>query len=118
MFHGKAITICCTDQSSSEAFYEGILGAQRLPTEGFGCSWFQLGRLTLTLMPNAAEQCPAVFPTHAMPILLLDVDDLATSHQHLTSNGISISDYHEHQFLMFEDPDGLVIEVWQRDPLK
>jgi len=54
-FQGTAITIACTDQRRSEQFYEGVLGARRLQRDGYGCSWFQLGALTLNLIPYAME---------------------------------------------------------------
>jgi hypothetical protein len=36
-----------------------------MPGDGYGCSGFRLGALTLTLMPNAAEPSPAAFLTLA-----------------------------------------------------
>jgi catechol 2,3-dioxygenase-like lactoylglutathione lyase family enzyme len=107
------VTIACTDQKRSERFYEGVLGAKRLPGDGYGCSWFQLGALTFNLMPNAAEPSPAEFPAHAMPILWLEVDDLDAAHRHLKRREAPILELHEGQFLMAADPDGLLIEVWQ-----
>jgi catechol 2,3-dioxygenase-like lactoylglutathione lyase family enzyme len=117
-FQGKAITIACTDQKRSERFYEGVLGAKRLPGDGYGCSWFQLGALTLTLMPNATEPSASLFPTHAMPMLWLEVEDLDAAHRHLVSRKVSIVELHEGQFLMATDPDGLLIEVWQSESQK
>jgi hypothetical protein len=43
---GRAITIACTDQKRSERLYERVLGRQRIPGDGYGCSWFRLGELT------------------------------------------------------------------------
>jgi len=114
-FHGKAVTIACTDQKRSERFYEGVLGAKRLPGDGYGCSWFRLGDLTLNLMPNAAEPNPSEFPAHTMPILWLEVDDLASAHLHLKRRKVPIVELHEGQFFMAADPDGLLIEVWQSE---
>jgi catechol 2,3-dioxygenase-like lactoylglutathione lyase family enzyme len=113
VFHGKAVTIACTHQKRSERFYEKVLGAKRLPGDGYGCSWFTLGALTLTLMPNATEPSPAEFPTNAMPMLWLEVEDLAAAHKHLVRNKVVVAEYHEGEFLQCADPDGLLIEVWQ-----
>jgi len=46
-FRGKAITIACTDKKQSEHFYERVLGAKRIPTDGYGCPWFKVGDMTL-----------------------------------------------------------------------
>lgn len=71
------------------------------------------GVSSLTLMPNAAEPSPAEFPTHAMPVLWLEVADLAAAHRHLVRRKVSVVEYHPGEFLMAADPDGLLIEVWQ-----
>ncbi|MBX9627407.1 MAG: VOC family protein [Gemmataceae bacterium] len=112
-FAGRAVTIACTDRRPSGRFYEGVLGAGRLPGDGYGCSWFRLGALTLTLMPNAAEPSPAEFPNHAMPVLWLEVADLAAAHRHLVRRKVPVVEYHPGEFLLAADPDGLLIEVWQ-----
>ncbi len=115
-FLGKAITITCTDRHRSERFYVGVLGAERLPGDGFGCSWFRLGALTLSLMSNAAERSPAEFPTHAMQILWLEVADLAAAAEWFAQHGVEVLDPGDGQFMQVADPDGLVIEVWQSQP--
>jgi hypothetical protein len=114
-FHGKALTIACTDRKRSERFYEGVLGAERLPGDGYGCSWFRLGALTLNLMPNAAEPSPSAFPAHAMPIPWLEVDDLEAARRHLVGHKVPIIELHDGQVLTAADPDGLLIEVWQSE---
>ncbi len=114
-FLGKAVTIACSDQDRSERFYERVLGAKRLPTEGVGCPWFRLGELTISLMQNAAEPSSAVFPTHAMPILWLEVADLEAAHAHLVRRKVEVVEYHEGEWMMIADPDGLLIEVWQAE---
>ena len=115
-FRGNSVTISCTDQDRSVRFYEAILGAERLPRDQHVCPWFRLGMLTLSLMQNAAEPSPAVFPSHAMPILWLEVDNLAEANQHLAHHGVVITEYHDDLMLICVDPDGLVIEVWQSQP--
>jgi catechol 2,3-dioxygenase-like lactoylglutathione lyase family enzyme len=115
-FRGKAVTIVCTAQHRSERFYHEVLGAERIPGDGYGCRWFTLGGLTLSLMFNAEQPSPAVFPTHAMPMLWLSVDDLAAAHRHLVQNEVPIIEYQEGLFILVTDPDGMVIEVWQSDP--
>lgn len=112
-FDGKAITIACTDRKRSENFYVGVLGAERIPRDGFGCPWFQLGSLTLSLMPNAVEPTPAEFPTHAMPILWLEVEDLTAAADLFARSDVAVIDPGDGQFMQVADPDGLVIEVWQ-----
>lgn len=115
-FLGKAVTIACTDQVRSEHFYAGVLGAERMPGDGYGCSWFRLGALTLSLMPDASERSPAEFPTHAMPILWLEVADLAAAAEWFARNEVEVVDPGDEQFMQVADSDGLVIEVWQSEP--
>lgn len=114
-FTGRAVTIACTDQRRSERFYEGVLAAERIPGDGYGCSWFRLGPLTLTLMPNATEPSRAVYPTHAMPILWLETPDLEAAHRHLVRHRVPVIEHDPGLFLTITDPDGLLIEVWQAD---
>jgi len=93
------------------AILQGVLGAERLPGDGYGCSWFQLGALTFSLMPNASKPSPAQFSTHAMPVLWPEVVDLGTARQHLARHKVPIVERHEGQSLMAVDPDGMLIEV-------
>ncbi len=115
-FLGKSVTIACTDRDRSERFYEGVLGAERIPGDGYGCPRFRLGTLTLSLMFNATERSPAEFPTHAMPILWLEVADLAAAADWFARHEVEVVDPGDGQFMMVADPDGLVIEVWQLQP--
>lgn len=116
MFHGKAITLCCTDKHRSTAFYRDVLGAVALPGDGYGCEWFRLGDLVFSLMPNAEAVTPAAYPCDAMAMLWLEVDDLPAAHRHLVDAGVRIVDAPEGgPYVMIADPDGLMIEVWQRD---
>ncbi len=113
-FRFKALTIACTDRKKSERFYKSALGAVVVPTDdGIGCPWFRLGTLAITLMPNAAERSPAEFPTHAMTMLWLEVDDLDAAARQFERLGFEVIDPGDGQFLQVADPDGLVIEVWQ-----
>src|SRR3712207_7029695 len=52
----------CTDTHRSAAFYQRVLGAVPIPGDGYGCPWYRLGELTLSLMPNAETRSPASFP--------------------------------------------------------
>lgn len=115
-FRSVAVTISCTDQRRSEGFYEGVLGARRIVGDGVGCSWFHLGSLILTLMPNAAHTHPATFPDDAQSLLWLEVDNLEAAEQHLRQNDVAIAEYHAGEFLLCEDPDGLLIEIWESRP--
>ena len=109
----RAITIACTDPARSVRFYETVLGAVRRPSDnGIGNS-FRLGGIDIVLLPNATEISPGVFPTHAMPILWLEVDDLAAAQRSIAEHGVAVIDEGDGQFLMVADPDGLVIEIWE-----
>ena len=115
-FLGRSVTIACTDRDRSERFYVGVLGAAPIPGDGYGCRWYRLGSLTLSLVPNAHQKRPAVFPEHAMPMLWLEVDDIRLAHEHLRNAGTPILQAPDDDMLMLvTDPDGLVIEVWQQD---
>ena len=109
----RALTIACTDPDRTSRFYEQVLGAKRVPTD-VG-DHFQLGSLGIALVANASERSPATFPTHAMPILWLEVSDLAEAAAHFARHDVPIVDEGDGQFMMIEDPDGLVIEIWQAD---
>lgn len=112
----RAITIYCTSVERSVRFYEGVLGAARKPTDNGIGDWFRLGGLDLSLVPNAAERTPATFPEHAMPVLWLEVEDLATATEHFKQEEVTLLDEGDGQFLMIADPDGLAIEVWEKEP--
>jgi catechol 2,3-dioxygenase-like lactoylglutathione lyase family enzyme len=112
-FRTKALTIACTDLRRSARFYEEVLGAVPLPTDGYGCPWYRLGSLAITLMPNASERSPASYPEHAMLMLWLEVDDLPTAERRFAEAGVEIVQPSEGQLMIVADPDGLLIEVWQ-----
>lgn len=115
-FRVKALTVACTDLKRSERFYKTVLGAEVMATDdGTGCPWYRLGSLAITLLPNAAERSPAEFPTHAMPILWLEVDDLAAAAERFARYKVEVVDPGDGQFVQVADPDGLVIEVWQSE---
>jgi catechol 2,3-dioxygenase-like lactoylglutathione lyase family enzyme len=115
-FSVRALTIACTDPDRSERFYRDVLGAAVLPTDNGVGWWFRLGSLDLNLLPNAAEPSPAEFPTHAMPILWLEVRELAAAAEWFARHGVVVVDPGDGQFMQVADPDGLVIEVWQARP--
>src|SRR5437660_10090372 len=111
-FRGKALTIVCTDLRRSVQFYEGVLGAVRLPGDGYGCPWFRLGSLVLTLMPNATEPSPAPDETHAMTMLWLEAEDLKAAHALFLRSGAEIRRPPDDDlFMVVADPDGLLLEV-------
>jgi catechol 2,3-dioxygenase-like lactoylglutathione lyase family enzyme len=114
-FRGKALTIACTNLQQSVHFYENLLGAVVLPEDGYGCPWYRLGSFVFTLLPNAAERSPASFPTHAMAMLWLEVEDLEAARGRLTQFGVKIIQPPDGQSMLIADPDGLVIEVWQSE---
>jgi hypothetical protein len=72
-----------------------------------------LGSLLITLFFNAEKRSPAEFPTHAMPILWLEVADLAAASAHFARYDVPVVDPGDGQFMMVADPDGLVTEVWK-----
>ena len=112
VFRTKALTIACTNVKRSEQFYRSVLGAAVLPTDNGVGWWSRLGSLAITLMPNATERSPAVFPAHAMPILWLEVDDLALAAERFARHNVEVIEPGDDQYMMVADPDGLVIEVW------
>jgi catechol 2,3-dioxygenase-like lactoylglutathione lyase family enzyme len=110
-----ALTIACTDADRSEAFYRDVLGARPDPRDGYGCRWFKLGDFSINLLHNAALRTPAEFPTHAMPILWIETDDLRNAADTFARQGVAIVQPSDGQSMMIADPDGLVIEVWQAE---
>jgi hypothetical protein len=78
--------------------------------------WDRLGELEINLLPNAAEPSPAEFPIHAMPILWLEVDDLAVAAERFARHGVRVVSPSDGMFMQVADPDGLVIEVCQMEP--
>ena len=115
-FSARALTIVCTDQDRSAAFYGTVLGGTPLPTDVGGLPpWFRLGNVEITLVQNASRRSEAESGEQAHTMLWLEVDDIAEAHRYLAANGVPILEYDEEQWLMCADPDGLPIEVWQRD---
>jgi len=115
-FRPKALTIACTDLTRSRRFYEMVLGAIPDPRDGYGCQWYRLGSWFITLLANAHERSPASFPTHAMPILWLEVDDLGAAGRRFAEHNVEVLMPSDGQCMIVADPDGLVIEVWQVEP--
>lgn len=74
-----------------------------------------MGGIDITLLANATEKSAGIFPTHAMPIFWLEVDDLAAAARLIADHGVTVVDEGDGQFMMIADPDGLVIEVWERE---
>jgi catechol-2,3-dioxygenase len=115
VFRVRALTIACTDVKRSVQFYGAVLGASVIPTDNGTGWWYRLGSLEITLLPNATARSPASFPTHAMPILWLEVDDLAAAAERFNRYGVEVVGPGDGQYLMVADPDGIVIEVWQSE---
>jgi catechol 2,3-dioxygenase-like lactoylglutathione lyase family enzyme len=111
-----AVTIACTDLARSVDFYEKLLGAVREPGDGYGCPWFKLGPVSISLLHNATAASPAKFPDHPMAMLWLETDDLAGAAQRFAKFGVEVLNPSDGQFMMVTDPDGIVIEVWQSEP--
>lgn len=115
-FRPKALVISCRDHHRSAKFYEGVLGAVRLPGEGsdgYGCPWFRLGPWELSLMPNATEGSAGLLPAHAATMLMLEVDDLQAAHRYCLRVGVEMVEPPNGLYMVIADPDGLQIEVWQ-----
>lgn len=112
-FSIRALTIACTDPERSAAFYRDVLGAVVVPSDNGIGRWFRLGTLEINLLANATERSPATFPTHAMPILWLEVSDLAKAAAWFARRNVEVIDQGDGQFMQIADPDGLVIEVWK-----
>ncbi len=118
MFRATAVTIACTDLARSVRFYEGVLGASPEAGDGYGCRWYTLGPLFLSLMPNATIPSPARMPEHPMALLWLETDDLPAAARRFAESGVEVLQLSDGQFMMVADPDGIVIEVWQAEPVE
>jgi hypothetical protein len=51
-----------------------------------------------------------------MPMLWLEVDDLAEAAKRFAEFDVTVIQPSDGLFMMIADPDGLVIEVWKSDP--
>lgn len=114
-FTVRALTIACTDSDRTVWFYRDVLGASVIPTDNGIGWWFRLGSLEINLLVNALERSPAEFSTHAMPIPWLEVSDLSAAAAWFERNKVDVIDPGDGQYVQVADPDGLVIEVWQRE---
>jgi catechol-2,3-dioxygenase len=65
-------------------------------------------------MPGAAAPSPAEYMTHAAYMLWLEVDDLAAARKRLARYEVPVVEDHG-ESLVIADPDGLLIEVWQKE---
>lgn len=114
-FRATAVTIACTDIARTTRFYEEVLGAVLEPGDGYGCRWYKLGQMSLSIMPNASEPSPSRMPSHPMAMLWLETDNLAAAVSRFTEFGVRILQPSDGQFMMVSDPDGIIIEVWQSE---
>jgi catechol 2,3-dioxygenase-like lactoylglutathione lyase family enzyme len=112
-FRLTAVTIACTDLVRSVRFYEQALGAIRELGDGYGCPWFKLGPLSISLLHNATMASPAKFPDHPMAMLWIETDDLAAAALRFARFGAEVLNPSDGQSMVITDPDGIVIEVWQ-----
>ena len=109
-FFGRSVTIACTNLERTEKFYADVLGADLIPGDGYGCRWYQIGSLKISVMPNAEHKSPAKFPEDAMPVLWLEVDDIKLAHEHLKNAGTRIIQAPDDDMLMVvTDPDGQTV---------
>jgi len=115
-FQLLAVTIVCTDLARSVRFYEQALGAVREADDGYGCPWFKLGSVPITLLHNATMVSPAKFPEHPMAMLWVETDDLTTAARRFAHFGVKVLNPSDGQSMIIADPDGIVIEVWQAAP--
>jgi catechol 2,3-dioxygenase-like lactoylglutathione lyase family enzyme len=113
-FQVKALTIVCSDRDRSDRFYRTVLGAIALPGE-IMCTWYRLGTFTFTLVPNGEGRSPARFGTHPLNMLYLEVDDLELAVRHLDRHRVEVIQPSDGQTMIIADPDGLPIEIWQRE---
>jgi catechol-2,3-dioxygenase len=116
-FTVKAVTVICTDRWRSDRFYTEVLGAVVLPQDEPTCRWYRLGDCTLTLVPNAGGSSPAEFGEHPMNMLFLEADDLEAAEAHFAHHQVEVIQESDGETMMIADPDGLPIEVWQRESL-
>lgn len=112
---GAALTLAVSELARSDRFYRQILGAIPEPGEPGTCPWYRLGPLRVTLLPNADRRSASSFPEHAMAMLWLEVDDLDALHRHCLQHAVPVIQSPDGASMIIEDPDGLVIELWQHE---
>jgi catechol 2,3-dioxygenase-like lactoylglutathione lyase family enzyme len=112
-FQLLAVTIVCTDLARSVRFYEQVLGAVREPDEGYGCPWFRLGPISISLLPNATTVSSARVPDHPMAMLWVETGDLAAATRRFAQFGVKVVNPSDGQSMIIADPDGVMIEIWQ-----
>jgi hypothetical protein len=66
-------------------------------------------------MPNATGPNPAVFGEDPLNMLYLEVDDLEVARRHFDRHKVAVIMPSDGQMIIIADPDGLPIEVWQRE---
>lgn len=110
----RSLSIFCTDLDRSFAFYKDLLGAEPLRSE-LARRWIRLGELEINLVPNASIPAGTTFPDNAMAVLWVEVDDLSGFVEDARQRKVECVDYVEGEFAFIADPDGLLIEVWQKE---
>ena len=115
IFSVRAVTVVCSDLERSCEFYESVLGAEPLPSEG-ACRWYRLGSTEIAFAPNADRDSPASFGNDALTMIWLEVDNLEVADRHFLSHNVEvIQPSVEGPMMIIADPDGLPIMVWQRE---
>ena len=109
----RCLSIFCTDLDKSYHFYVSVLGAQPLRSE-LTRRWLRLGSIEINLVPNATAGSTGSFPEDAMMCMWLETENLAEFVSKLHAKGVEIVEDDGEQFVLLADPDGLLIEVWQR----
>ena len=111
------INVFCTSRERSVAFYVGVLGFQFEEDEG-GAARLKCGQRRLLLLPFAGGPLE-IHPYGSQPTISFDllVDDIDAAHAHLLAHDVIIEapPAEDRRHLFCRDPDGLVIEVVERE---
>ena len=109
--------IFCTSRERSVDFYVGVLGFQFEEEEG-GAVRLRMGERRLLLMPFAGGPLE-IHPYGSQPTISFDllVGDVDEAHAHLVAHGVTIEapPAPDRRHLFCRDPDGLVIEIVERE---
>ena len=111
------INVFCTSRERSVAFYVGVLGFVFEEEEG-GAVRLMNGDRRLLLLPFAGGPLE-IHPYGTEPTMSFDllVEDVDAAHAHLLAHGVVIEapPAPDRRHLFCRDPDGLVIEIVERE---